>query len=210
MHNQMISPRCSRRTDTHSAETTFLALLKLTTIFVFIFFTFLVAPSYIMAAAPLHTTAGSKAPVFFCSHACCSHLTVLLCGIAPLVYVTYSASPFVTNIQLHLPPFARTSTEMLRRFVANAPPTTQLEIVTQSMIGKPRVSTMKLGDLRPTKKRLGMVNFERDTVIANKERKWYHFRAIGNFNVQRGNEGKLKNGWVWPEIAKTITKRGTI
>ncbi|KAK0657377.1 hypothetical protein B0T16DRAFT_59401 [Cercophora newfieldiana] len=165
-------------------------MLKLSTIFVFIFFTFLVAPSYIMAAAPLHTSAA-----------------ILLCGIAPLVYVTYSASPFVTAIQLHIPPFARTSTEMLRRFAANAPPTTQLEIITQSMIGKPRVSSMKLGDLKPANKRFGMVNFERDTTIANKERKWYHFRAIGNFNVQKGNEGKIKHGWVWPEIAKTITKR---
>jgi len=121
--------------------------------------------------------------------------------------VAYSASPFVTAIHLHVPPFARTSAEMLRRFAANAPPATRMDIVTQSLIGKPRVSTMTVDNLKPAKKRFGMVNYERDTAAANKERKWYHFRAIGNFNVQKGNETKVQHGWVWPEIAKTIGKR---
>ncbi|KAK0631951.1 hypothetical protein B0T14DRAFT_490401 [Immersiella caudata] len=165
-------------------------MLKVTTIFVFVFFTFLVAPAYMMSAAPLSTTAG-----------------ILLCGICPILYVTYSASPFVTAVHLHLPPFARTSAEMLRRFVANAPPATKLDIVSQSFIGKPRVSTITMGELKPCKKRWGMVNFERDTATANEERKWYHWRAIGKFNIQEGNEGKTKNGWVWPEIAKTTQKR---
>jgi hypothetical protein len=132
---------------------------------------------------------------------------VLLCGTVPLLVVTWTASPFVTAIHLHLPPFARKSSDMLRRFAASVPPTTRLDIVTQSIIGKPRISSMTVGDLKPTNKRFGMVNYERDTVQPNKERKWYHFRAIGNFNVQHGNEGNVKNGWVWPEVAKTISRR---
>lgn len=173
-----------------TGKNTFLAIIKVTALLVFIVYGFLLTPSYIMNAAPLDSTLG-----------------VLLCGTVPLLVVTWTASPFVTAIHLHLPPFARKSSDMLRRFAASVPPTTRLDIVTQSIIGKPRISSMTVGDLKPTNKRFGMVNYERDTAQPNKERKWYHFRAIGNFNVQHGNEGNLKNGWVWPEVAKTIARR---
>ena len=147
--------------------------------------------------------------------------------------MAYSASPFVTAIHLHLPPFARTSAEMLRRFVSNMPPATRLDVVTMSAIGKPRVSSMRVAELRPARERFGMVNYVRDGVAvpaaavetkkvagvgagagvkANAElekRKWWHFPPVKKFNIQEGNEGRTKNGWVWVEVAKTVgRKRG--
>ena len=96
---------------------------------------------------------------------------------------------------------------MLRRFVANPPPATHLELSTMSFIGKPRVSSLRVGDLNPAKKRFGMVNYVRNTAEANKGRKLWMFRAVGNFHIQEGKEGKTKHGWVWKEVAASIEKR---
>ncbi|KAK0630157.1 hypothetical protein B0T17DRAFT_460455, partial [Bombardia bombarda] len=118
----------------------------------------------------------------------------------PLCYVAYTTSPFVTSIHMHVPAFARVSADMLQRFARAVPPTTRLDVTTMSLIGKPRVSSMTVADLRPANRRLGMVNYERDTQAANKARSWWRFRAVGNFNIQTGNDKKVKAGWVWPEI----------
>lgn len=65
---------------------------------------------------------------------------------------------------------------------------------------------MTIGDLRVCKKRLGMVNYERDTELLDKTRKWWRFRAVREFNIQEGNEGKVKTGWVWKELAERIVQ----
>ncbi|KAK1757351.1 hypothetical protein QBC47DRAFT_399692 [Echria macrotheca] len=175
-----------------TGRTTFLACLKVTTLFVFIFFNFLAAPSYIQADEDWYKTAG-----------------IILCGTIPLAFVAYSSAAFVSTMTLHLPPFARSSTEMLKRFVANVPPTTRLDIVTMSFIGKPRTTALRVGEMRAVDRRLGMVNFVRDTAGENATRRWWEFRAVGKFHVQTGrNEKVLKNGWVWSEVAGVIRKRG--
>ncbi|KAK3362629.1 hypothetical protein B0T25DRAFT_524831 [Lasiosphaeria hispida] len=173
-----------------TGKTTFLACLKLTTIFVFVFFGLIVTPSYLAAGEPAHKTAA-----------------VALCAVVPFIYVAYTTTPFVTAIHLNLPTFARTSAEMLKRFAANVPPTTRLDIQSMSLIGKPRTSSTTVADLRPSNKRFGMVNYERDTKVLNKVRKWWRFRAVGKFNVQKGNEGNVKMGWVWKEISKSIAMK---
>ncbi|KAK3694686.1 hypothetical protein B0T22DRAFT_78719 [Podospora appendiculata] len=168
-------------------EISFLATLKLSTIFVFVFFDMLLTPSYLAASEPLYKVAA-----------------VAVCGFIPLLYVAYSTSPFVTTIHMNLPSFARGSAEILQRFAKSAPGNTRLDVTTMSLIGKPRVSSMTLADLRPVKKRLGMVNYERDTSFANAGRKWWRFRAVGTFNIQKGNDKNIKTGWVWREVENGI------
>ncbi|KXX75575.1 hypothetical protein MMYC01_206666 [Madurella mycetomatis] len=171
-------------------EVTFLACLKLTTLFVFGFFDLIMTPAYIAAGEPVLKTTG-----------------VALCGLIPAAYVAWATSPFVAAVHMHLPPYARWSRAILERFARSAPPNTRLDVTTISLIGKPRVSSMTLSDLRPAKRRLGMVNFVRDTKLANAQRQWWRFRAVGQFNVQEGNEGRIKTGWVWNEVAEGIKKR---
>ena len=130
---------------------------------------------------------------------------MVACGLIPFLYVTYSTSPFVTTIHVHLPPFARSSQEMLARFARTVSPSTRIDVTTMSVIGKPRTSSMVVGDLKPTKKRLGMVNYERDTEALNRGRKWWRFRAVKYFNVQQltaKDAKRVPNAWVWLEIAK--------
>jgi hypothetical protein len=81
---------------------------------------------------------------------------------------------------------------------------------------------MVLGDLRPVgkpsaggegglssllRRRLGAVNFERDTALLDKRRAWWRFRAVGAFAVQEGGEKNVKSGWVWSEISEGIRRR---
>ncbi|KAI1187659.1 hypothetical protein F5B17DRAFT_398748 [Nemania serpens] len=165
-----------------TGKVTFLACLKLSTLFLFVFFGFVVTPAYYQKEGLSLTVAGTA-----------------LCAVAPLVFVAYITAPFVTFIHMRLPPFARQSEGMLRRYVRTPPPQMELVITTMSLIAKPRSSTVKLRDLRPASKRFGIVNMTRDTTAENAARKWYMYRAVGNFNVQRAS-GTSRAPWVWDEI----------
>lgn len=101
----------------------------------------------------------------------------------PLLFIAYTTAPFVTHVHIHLPPQARTSRVVLERYIRSLPPTTELTITTMSLIGKPRYSSVKAGDLRPVNKRFGLINYVRDATAENQTRKWYQFRAVSNFHI---------------------------
>ncbi len=63
------------------------------------------------------------------------------------------------------------------------------------------MSATTLGALRPTHRRFGLVNLERDTTAEDARRRWWQFRAVRGFHIQEGMEGKLKTGWIWKEMA---------
>lgn len=124
----------------------------------------------------------------------------------PLVFVAYTTSPFVSFIHIRLPPFARQSEEALRRFVQTmSPKTTILDVTTMSFIAKPRLSRVPVSDLKPANKKLGIVNYTRDTTADNAARKWYMFPAVGNFNIQANN--MQRTPWVWESIANVIARQ---
>ncbi|KAH6609429.1 hypothetical protein Trco_002775 [Trichoderma cornu-damae] len=186
---------------------TFLAMVKVTTLFLGAFFTFVVVPGYVKAEKPEWETVG-----------------VALCGLIPLVFVAYTTSPFVTHIYIHLPPAARTSRPVLERFVHGAlPPSTELTLTTMSAIAKPRYSTMQAGHLRPAERRFGIVNYVRDAegaMAENETRRWYNLRAMTKFGVQEARAGKerkkkaegkksmdLTEPWIWDALKGKIEKR---
>ncbi|KAI1815568.1 hypothetical protein GGS20DRAFT_542976 [Poronia punctata] len=175
----------------HSGTTriTFLSCLKLSTLFIFVFFGFVVTPAYYQKEGLSPTVTRA-----------------VLSAVVPLAFVAYTTSPFVTFIHMRLPPFARQSEEMLRRYVRTIPPQTELQITTMSFIAKPRVSTVKLSELVPAKRRFGIVTLTRDTTAENAGRKWYMFRAVRDFNVGLDG-GTARLPWVWESIRKSIAAR---
>ncbi|KAM0249900.1 hypothetical protein ACHAQJ_008839 [Trichoderma viride] len=187
---------------------TFLAMVKVTTLFLGAFFTFVVVPGYIKAEKPEWETVG-----------------VAFCGLIPLIFVAYTTSPFVTHIYIHLPPAARTSRPALERFIQGAlPPSTEVTLTTMSAIAKPRYSTMQTGHLRPAKRRFGIVNYVRDSegaMAENETRKWYNLRAMTKFGVQEvrtglkkkatGKKSKdLTEAWIWDALKEKIEKRAVV
>lgn len=176
---------------------TFLSMVKITSLFVGVFFIVLVAPSYMKADKPPKDVAA-----------------VTLFGLIPVLFVLYTGAPFVTHIYIHLPPAARASRAVLERWVRALPPTAELTITTMSAIGKPRYSIMQAADLVPARRRLGVVNYVRDTQAENAQRKWYNFRAVGQFFIRdqstrkaRYEKKNLVEGWIWDAIKDKIAKR---
>jgi hypothetical protein len=132
-------------------------------------------------------------------------------GLIPLAFVSTTTAPIATAIHLHLPAYARANARLFERFVASVPPSeATVDMTTLSFIGKPRVSRMKLSELRhvPPDKPwrhtvLGLVNWERDTEAEDRRRKWYHYRAIGKFGVHWANKG-VRYAWVWKVLKDKV------
>ncbi|KAI2641083.1 hypothetical protein GGS21DRAFT_487418 [Xylaria nigripes] len=166
-----------------SGRIAFLACLKISTLFIFAFFGFVVTPAYYQKEGLSPTVVRTA-----------------ICAIVPLVFVAYITSPFVLFIHLRLPPSVQRSKELVRRYremvVKTLPPQVELDITTMSLIGKPRVSTVILSELRPVNRRFGVVNVARDTAAENARRKWYMFRAVGDFSIRESP----KSPWMWDSI----------
>jgi hypothetical protein len=127
-------------------------------------------------------------------------------GTVPLLTVAYISSPFVANIHLRLPLFARYSRDLLLRYSQSLPKDAKLEITTMNFIGKPRVSLVKAADLHAVKELFGMVNYARDTKEINSKRPWWMGGAVRQFGVHGGTHLKDGNG-IWKTIAQNIAKR---
>src|SRR6266487_1975598 len=103
-----------------------------------------------------------------------------------MVTVAYIAGPFVNYIHLRVPAFARNSREMLIRYSKSLPKDAELDITTMNFIGKPRVTRVKVSDLRPVNQRFGLSNYARDAKEANAKRPWWMGRAVSQFGVHSG------------------------
>lgn len=215
-----------------TGRTTFLAMLKVTTLFIGAFFCCVAVPSYIQADKPIEETAKSTFFLLFLSLSPLLSLppstsvsldsqsvssSVALCGVVPFLFVTYTTAPFVTHMHMHLPPAARASRAALERFVGTAAlgPSTPVTVTTMSVIGKPRYSTLQAGDFVPARRRGGLVNYTRDAARENASRRWYELRAVSSFHVpdvakaskvKRGNRN-LVEPWVWDAVKEKIAKR---
>jgi hypothetical protein len=122
-----------------------------------------------------------------------------------MVFVAYITGPFVTYIHLRLPAYARQSRDMLMRYTKSLPNDASLDITTMNLIGKPRVTRLKVADLHPAKERFGMANYARDTKLINSKLPWYFPPAVRQFGVH-SNTSKIMGGEVWNNIAKRISK----
>ncbi|KAK2595353.1 hypothetical protein QQS21_006953 [Conoideocrella luteorostrata] len=198
----------------------FLAMLKLTSLLLGAFFTFLVVPSYVKAEKPVAETAAGMLDSLFRptdSLRKNADLIVALAGIIPILFIGYTTAPFVTHVHIHLPSVARTSRPVLERFIHAMPPSTLLTFTTMSVIAKPRYSSVTVGELFPARgKRFGLVNYMRDTEKENRTRKWYMYRAVGSFYVQEGGRARGKryekkgkiDSWVWDAVKGKVERIG--
>jgi hypothetical protein len=130
---------------------------------------------------------------------------VMVSGLIPMIFVGYVSGPFVAHVHLRLPTYARQSRDILKRYSQNLPKDAKLDITTMTLIGKPRLSSVKVGDLRPVKRRFGLANYIRGTKKINAKRPWYMGRAARQFSLPAGVEMKGSPG-VWEDILKSMSK----
>ncbi|KAI1358987.1 hypothetical protein F5Y08DRAFT_320681 [Xylaria arbuscula] len=146
---------------------TLIAWMKLSTLFIFAFFGFIVTPAY-------YEKEGLSPTV----------IRTAFCAVAPVALVAYITSPFVTFVKIRVPPFAVQTVEATMKYVLDqSKKDFLLEINTMSFIAKPRTSLVRLSELKPVNERFGLVNMVRDTTAENARRKWYMFRAVDKFYI---------------------------
>ncbi|KAF4595415.1 4-coumarate-CoA ligase 2 [Ophiocordyceps camponoti-floridani] len=178
-----------------SGRTAFLGVVRLTSLFVAVFFVFLIGPAYIRAEKDVLSTAAMVAG-----------------GIIPLTLVTITSSPFVTQMHMHLPNSARLSRRTLERFVRDLPSETMVTLTTMNFYTAARAARLRAGDLRPAagtaRARLGLVNYVRRRPVAG-------LRGVNAFFVQpRGKalrpvDGVMRRdlveGWIWEAVQSRIS-----
>lgn len=201
-----------------TGRTTFLALIKVTSLLVGAFFLLLVGPAYAVRGQPPLETAQ-----------------MLVLGLTPAVFVALTTAPFVTHIHLRVPRGVSTHRIALERFMAGRvgvgketgvgalSDDTVVTVTTMSLIAKPRQSIMPLGQFVSERQRMGLVNYVRrqPAVEAARDaeaRKWYHWRPVTRFYVQDGRPGQPRRvryqepkadrveWWIWEAVQKRLRK----
>ncbi|KAJ4397580.1 hypothetical protein N0V93_001812 [Gnomoniopsis smithogilvyi] len=170
----------------------FLGALKITTIFVFGFFTVVTIPSYVEAGAPVWQTAG-----------------LVVASVIPLLAVWYMTSPMVMWMHIPVPKKCLTDAREMDRFIQHSASNAELAITTMGPLGKARITKLPLKDLRPEKRRLGLVNYVRDARQENANRRWYHFRAVSQFKIEDNllYNKKTKEPWIWYKIQEALKNK---
>lgn len=180
-----------------TGRTTFLAALKMTTVFVFGFFGFIVTPAYLSAEeTPWSTTALAAAA-----------------AVCPLAFVTLTTAPIVTYIHLKIPPYARISREALTKWIkSRINPSTELDISSMTFLARPKQTTVAFGDLVPTRGLLNPANFKLQPGAASspgplirRGGKWWASTPLREFCVSGFNK-EAREPWVWDELQKQIRK----
>lgn len=178
----------------------FLGALKLTSTLILGFFTAVTIPASIEAGAPLWYIAGcSFAQTLFCpavpdlrttcaspASSLADALPAIAASVTPMVAFWLLFSPMVMWIHLTVPETCLRDPKQLDRFIGRISSAAEINITTMGALGNRRLSTTTLAQLRPEKRRFGLVNYVRDVTRENAERKWYAFPAVGEFKVDTG------------------------
>ena len=88
-----------------------------------------------------------------------SHV-VVIGGAVPMLFVSYTAAPFVNQVSLFLPSFAQRSREHMLAYLNSIPRTATLSIETMKFNFYPRRTQLSISDLRLAKAITRPVSFE--------------------------------------------------
>ena len=127
-----------------------------------------------------------------------------------MLYVRFSAKPFVSFVHIKLPLYARRSKEALFKWAQDIPSKAQVDMTTMRFYGGPRVSRMSVGELRQTSSWLSAANLSRDlpSVSAPARRSWWLTKPLLKFYVGEERVGKREVS-IWQQVLKQIPKDST-
>lgn len=129
---------------------------------------------------------------------------VVVGGALPLLFVGYTAAPFVNYIHLALPAFARKSREHALQYAKDLPSYATLYINTMKFSTIPRRIEVRLSDLVPDKSKLRPVSFRNINPI---RLPWWQGRTQTQFfTKEKSSPGRPTIGF-YPELWETVYKR---
>lgn len=127
-------------------------------------------------------------------------------GAVPFLYMSYYAAPFVAYVRIHVPSFARNSTEQLLKWSKNIAPATEVEMTTIKSYGGLRDSSMRLSELRPVKALFGIQNLDRVPNPGSPSKgRWWTPKQQLNFYVGNPRSKTVESG-VWQQALSQIRK----
>lgn len=140
-------------------------------------------------------------------------MEVVAASVIPLLAVWYMTSPMVMWMHIPVPKKCLSDAREMERFIQQNAANAELAITTMGPLGKARITKLPLRNLRPEKRRLGLVNYVRDATKENAKRRWYNFRAVSQFKIEDGliYNKQTKEPWLWYKIQDALrNKRGPI
>ena len=185
-----------------TARIAFLASLKMTTVLVAGFFTFILAPRQVIMDA----TQPLMVPV-----------AAAVCGIIPFAFVWRTTYPLVTYMHIRIPTYARTTRSALEKWVnRGVNPATEMEITSMTFLARPKQVAVKVGDLVPSNRMLGYANWRvasgvdvNQGPLIRRGGKWWHAPPLKEFSISGFNRD-AREGWVWTELGRQIHRRAVM
>lgn len=123
----------------------------------------------------------------------------------PVIAIWYLTYPMVMWMHMRVPKDIQRSQVQIEKFLKYPAADTGVYITTMGPMCNPRVTFVKLADLKPVKQRFGLVNYARDVTQENRERKWYQYRAIGKFMIENDRQRGVR--WTWYALIEAFRKR---
>ncbi|KAI5777839.1 hypothetical protein EDC01DRAFT_380509 [Geopyxis carbonaria] len=160
-------------------RTVYLGTLKLYAVILFSYCSLIVAPSIFEDQGTL-MTAG-----------------IIIGSIVPLIFVQTLSPPYVTHAYIHLPPWAQYSKKHLIAYVKQLPRDATVQLATIRWFGRPKLTTMKLGELHPQRRRWGCVNLVRQKS-----------KGIDSFYMDpRGSPATVPEKEVFAEVLRAVQQK---
>lgn len=130
---------------------------------------------------------------------------VIAGGAIPMIFVAYTAAPYVNFVHLALPAFARKSRENAIHYAKDLPPTAVLYLNTMRFNTIPRQTAVRLGDLVADKDATRPVTFRN---LRPAQRPWWMGKVQTQFfaaeHSQPGRQSTAFYPELWPEIYRRI------
>lgn len=191
-------------------ETTFIGTTKLTLLGGFVMSCLVVAPNvYLDEAAPIWMAPAGDDCVFEENERLLIVLSVIATAAFFMTGCHLMTRPYITNVFIQPPGWARRSKEALLNFARRLPSDTVLEIETLGFLPVPRRKAVRLSDLRTVPQGFGLANLER--VAANegtsklpKSMRW----SLNQFYARpsAGHWQKSRAPDVWPLVWEFVSK----
>ena len=114
-----------------------------------------------------------------------------------MLFVSYTAAPYVNFIHLALPAFARKSREAAVQYAKDLPPTAVLYLTSMRFNTIPRQTAVRLGDLVPLTDPLRPVTFQN---LNPSPQRWWQGRAPTQFYTGTHSKPGRQTSAFFPEL----------
>lgn len=122
---------------------------------------------------------------------------MIAAGALPMLFVSYTAAPYVNFIHLALPAFARKSREAAVQYAKDLPPTAVLYLTSMRFNTIPRQTAVRLGDLVPVKDALRPVTFQN---LKPLPQRWWQGKAPVQFYTASHSKPGRQTSAFFPEL----------